>query len=225
MEPGRKVDRLPFGPRRRRVPQTAMRMEEAPKSSRIWLISASGGEALPLYSEKLDVHAFAWAPDSSAIYFSAKSPLTSRSGRRAERRMERRGQLARAVSRRCAAEACGRRRAGSGRCGAARYGNSQAAKADAEPSSKLPAGAETIAKCELAISEIAPSPDGKQVAFLTEPIHKRIENPADYEIFLVAACGRQHRQVTHNQAVESNIRWSPDGRWIHFVSECRRRIA
>ena len=42
---------------------------EATKASRIWLISASGGEALPLYSEKLDVHAFAWAPDSSAIYF------------------------------------------------------------------------------------------------------------------------------------------------------------
>ena len=46
------------------------------KSSRIWLISAFGGEALPLYSEKLDVHAFAWAPDSSAIYFSATTPLT-----------------------------------------------------------------------------------------------------------------------------------------------------
>ena len=36
-----------------------------------------------------------------------------------------------------------------------------AAKADAEPSSKLPARAETIAKSDLAISEIAPSPDGK----------------------------------------------------------------
>ena len=92
----------------------------------------------------------------------------------------------------------------------------KAAKADAEPSSKLPRGAETIAKSDLAISEIAPSPDGKQVAFLTEPIHKRIENPADYEIFLVDARGGDMRQVTHNEAIESNLRWSPDGRWIHF---------
>ena len=57
----------------------------------------------------------------------------------------------------------------------------------------------------------------EQVAFVTEPIHKRIENPADYEIFLVGPAGGSARQVTHNQAVESNLRWSPDGQWIHFA--------
>ena len=92
-----------------------------------------------------------------------------------------------------------------------------AAKANAEPGSKLAEGAETIAKVDLAISEIAPSPDGKQIAFLTEPIHKRIESPADYEIFLVGTAGGSTRQVTHNQAVESNLHWSPDGHWIHFA--------
>ncbi|HZB88178.1 MAG TPA: DPP IV N-terminal domain-containing protein, partial [Terracidiphilus sp.] len=47
------------------------------KASRIWLIRATGGEALPLYTEELDVHAFAWAPDGASIYFTATLPLTS----------------------------------------------------------------------------------------------------------------------------------------------------
>ncbi len=186
------------------------------KFSRIWLISPSSGEALPLYSEKLDVHAFAWSPDSSAIYFSAKSPLSHEQEDEQKDdwkdvvrwREQYRGDvllklavapaLARAVEVAPATEA------------------PTAAKADAEPSSKLATGAETLAKSDLAISEIAPSPDGKHVAFLTEPIHKRIENPVDYEIFLAGTTGGNIRQVTHNEAIESNIRWSPDGRWIHF---------
>ena len=189
---------------------------ESAECSRVWLISASGGEALPLYGEKLDVHAFAWSPDSTEIYFSAKAPLThdQENDQKDEWkdvvrwREQYRGDvllklavapaLARAVAVPTAGEA------------------PSAAKADKEPSSKLAAGAVTIAKSDLAISEIAPSLNGKQVAFLTEPIHKRIENPAEYEIYLVASAGGNAQQITHNQAVESNIRWSPDGKWLYF---------
>ena len=189
---------------------------EATKASRIWLISASGGEALPLYNEKLDVHTFAWAPDSSAIYFSAKAPLTHDQEDEQKDawkdvvrwREQYRGDvllklpIAPALARAVEVQAAG--------------AAPKAAKADAEPSSKLASGADTICKSDLAISEIAPAPDGKRVAFLTEPIHKRIENPADYEIFLVAANGGEAKQTTHNQAVESNMHWSPDGHWIYF---------
>ena len=49
---------------------------ESAKAQRIWVISAAGGEALPLYSEKLDTQTFAWSPDSSSIYFSVTQPLT-----------------------------------------------------------------------------------------------------------------------------------------------------
>ena len=186
------------------------------KFSRVWLIPASGGEALPLYSEKLEVHAFAWSPDSSSIYLSAKAPQTHDEEDRQKDvwkdvvrwREQYRGDvllkiavapaLARAVTLQPANQA------------------PNAAAVDAEPSSKLPAGSSTLATVDLAISEIAPSPDGKQVAFLTEPIHKRVENPADFEIFLINPTGGSPRQVTHNQAMESNIRWSTDGKWLHF---------
>ncbi|HEY2469636.1 MAG TPA: S9 family peptidase [Terracidiphilus sp.] len=187
------------------------------KCSRIWLISASGGEALPLYSEKLDVHTFAWSPDSSAIYLSAKAPLTHDQEDKQKDdwkdvvrwREQYRGDvlltisvtpaLTRAITLPAANQA------------------PSASSLDAEPSSKLAADSKTIATSDLAISEIAPSPDGRQVAFLTEPIHKRIENPADYDIFLVDSNGGSPRQITHNQAVESNIRWSPDGKWLHLA--------
>ena len=189
---------------------------ENSKCSRIWLISASAGEALPLYSEKLDVHAFAWSPDSSAIYFSAKAPLTHDQEDQQKDdwkdvvrwREQYRGDVLLKVA---VAPALARALA----VPTANQAPS-AASANAEPSSKLVAGSATLASIDLAISEIAPSPDGKRIAFLTEPIHKRIENPADYEIFLLEAAGGTPRQITHNQAVESNIRWSPDSKWLHF---------
>jgi acylaminoacyl-peptidase len=189
---------------------------ETTKSSRIWLISAAGGEALPLYSEKLDAHAFAWAQDSSAIYFSAQAPLTHDQEDDQKDvwkdtvrwREQYRGDVLLKLNIATAlAHAMEVPTAGAA---------PTAAKADAEPSSKLATGAETIVKSDLAISEIAPAPDGKQVAFLTEPIHKRIENPADYEIFLVNGKGSTAKQITHNQATESNMHWSADGHWIYF---------
>jgi dipeptidyl aminopeptidase/acylaminoacyl peptidase len=86
-----------------------------------------------------------------------------------------------------------------------------------EDVSSLPPGSETIARSDLSIGEIAPSPDGKTLAFVTGPAHHRIESPADYEIFLVAAAGGEVRQATHNEAVESELRWSPDSHWLHFA--------
>jgi dipeptidyl aminopeptidase/acylaminoacyl peptidase len=74
-----------------------------------------------------------------------------------------------------------------------------------------------LTKSAVAIDEIAPSTNGKSVAFLTGPIHRRIENPSDYEIYLVASIGGDARQLTHNQALESRIRWASDSRWLHFV--------
>src|ERR1700733_313106 len=45
------------------------------KPKRIWVISAVGGEPLPIYSEKLDAHAFAWSTDGASIYFSVQEPV------------------------------------------------------------------------------------------------------------------------------------------------------
>ena len=175
------------------------------RNSRIWVISANGGEALPLYSEKLDVNAFAWSPDGSAIYLSAKAPLSHEEEDKQKDdwkdvvrwREQYRGDvllkiaIAPALARTVNVPDAGKA--------------PRAAEMDAEPSSKLATGAETIARVDLAISEIAPSPDGMQVAFLTETIHKRIENPADYEIYMVADASGGTSVDAHKYAMDRMV--------------------
>ncbi|MGC2496305.1 MAG: prolyl oligopeptidase family serine peptidase, partial [Acidobacteriaceae bacterium] len=92
---------------------------------------------------------------------------------------------------------------------------SDSKKAEEAPA-ELPASAQTLTTSKEEITEIAPSPEGKTVAFETGPPNQREENPADYEIFVVAPEGGTARQVTHNEALESRLIWSPDGRWLHF---------
>jgi len=187
------------------------------KATRIWLISATGGEALPLFTERLDVHAFAWTPDSSAIYFSATAPLThDQEDEQKDEwkdvirwREQHRGDIllrlaiATALNRVALTEPA--------------VAAPSAAATDAEPESKIPESAKAIANSELFIEGIAPSPDGRLVAFNTEPVHRREENIADYEIFIVAAEGGAARRLTNNEAVESGLMWSPDSHWLHFV--------
>ncbi len=194
---------------------------DATKPKRIWIISATGGEPLPLYSEKLDAHAFAWASDSGSIYFSVQEPLGHDQAEARETewqdvirwREQNRGDLLLKVG---IASALANATATPLPNGAA-AAKAAKGRADTIPTSPLPEGASVLAKNTLAIDEIAPSPNGKELAFLTGPIHRRIENPADNEIFVVASVGGEVRQLTHNQALESDIRWAPDGRWLHFV--------
>lgn len=190
------------------------------KARRIWLIRASGGEAMPLYTEKLDVHAFAWSTDGKAVFFTAAEPLTheQQDAQKEEWqdvvrwREKDRGDLLLKLDVAPALE----------RALATQLPDSEAAAKIAAGhgdtiAPTLPAGAVTVVKCKLAISEIAPSPDGKTLAYMTGPIHHREETPADYEIFAVPAAGGESRQLTHNVALESELRWSADGRWLHFA--------
>jgi dipeptidyl aminopeptidase/acylaminoacyl peptidase len=202
---------------------------DSEKNDRIWLIPVGGGEALPLFSEKLDVHAFAWSADSKAIYYAVTAPQ-SRDEQDAQKeewkdvirwREQDRGDL---LVRQEVAPALKRElevappKEKPDQESTATAVKSKAKKpAGAGSSTTLPPGAETIATEDLAISEIAPSPDGRTIAFETEPIHHRIENPTDYEMFLVPADGGDTRRLTHNEGIESNLRWSPDSRTIYFL--------
>ena len=188
--------------------------DDASKANRLWLIPAAGGEALPLYREKLSVHAFAWSPDGKVLYYSVEIPLThsQQDAHKAEWkdvirwREQWRGdvllkqEIAPALARDLAVEPPAH--------------GSEAKKNGTETGS--PADATVVTKSALSISEIAPAPGGNTLAFVTGPPHRRLENIADYEIFLAPETGGEGRQITHNEAIESGLRWSPDGRWLHF---------
>ena len=202
---------------------------DAAKADRLWLIPVGGGEALPLFQEKLDVHAFAWSPDGAAIYYAVTSPQTHdeeeaqkdewkdvirwREQHRGDVlvRQEVAAALKRAVEIALPTAASEEEKKDAGSKSGARKSD------DAEKEATLPKGAETVATSSISIAEIAPSPDGKSVAFTSEPVHHRTENPADFEVSMVAAAGGEARQITHNQAMESLLHWSADSRWIYFL--------
>ncbi|HEY2858437.1 MAG TPA: prolyl oligopeptidase family serine peptidase [Terracidiphilus sp.] len=194
------------------------------KASRIWLIPANGGEALPLYSQKLDVHSFAWSPDGSAIYYSVTQPLTHEQEDAQKEewkdvtrwREQNRGDLL-LKQQVAAALAAAVAVPGPNAESNDKDDKKKDDKDDKKKESVLPPGIETIARSTFSIGEIAPSPDGKVIAFHTEPVHHREENPDNYEIYFVAPTGGEVRQLTHNDALESSLRWSPDSRFLHFA--------
>ncbi len=194
--------------------------DESAKASRLWLIPVAGGEALPLFSEKFNVHSFAWSADGADLYYSVTEPLSKeRQEAQKERwkdvirwREQNRGDV---LVRQAVAAALERALAVPPPAQTPQTGSARKT-AQAEPAVALPPGAKTIAKSSISIEKIAPSPNGQTVAFLTGPVHHRVENPADYEIFLAPSTGGQSRQITHNEAVESNLRWASDSRWLHF---------
>jgi dipeptidyl aminopeptidase/acylaminoacyl peptidase len=192
------------------------------KTSRVWLIPVTGGEALPLYTEKLEAHSYAWSADSASIFFSVTTPLTpEQQDAQKEQwkdvirwREQDRGDLLLKLN---VAAAVDRALSTPPPEKPSDQDHAKKKGKDKEKPAELPAAAETIARSALSIGEVAPSPDGKAIAYMTEPIHKRMETPQSYEIFLAESAGGAVRQITHNNAVESSLRWSPDGHWLHFM--------
>jgi dipeptidyl aminopeptidase/acylaminoacyl peptidase len=190
------------------------------KTTRLWLISVAGGEAQPLYTEKLEVHAFAWSPDGKTVYVSAQTPQSHAEQEKQKdawkdvirwREQERGDVLLALPVAESLAHAAAQPMAHEGRGSESKKDEE---KAD-ETKSSIPPTARTVTASKLEISEIAPSPDGTRLALLTQSISHRMENPADTEIFLAPTAGGEARQLTHNEALEAGLRWQ--GKWLHLV--------
>lgn len=190
--------------------------EDADKEiARVWIIDVGGGEAFPLYQEPLKVHSFAWTPDSSAIVFSVPEPLSKPAQEANKRewkdvhrwREDERGDLLLELTLSHAVP--------NARPVEVEEANSHEA-ADATTISK---SARIITRSQYAINEIAPAPDRSQVAFLTNSISGRIEHTEPYEIYLAdlhPTAERPAKQLTRNEALESRLHWSPDGKQLYF---------
>ena len=179
--------------------------------SRLWIISADGGGARPLYLTKDDVHSFAWAPDGSAIYLAIQQPLSKDETDAKEHdwkdvtryRTGERGDLLLRIPIPALPASAPKPNA--------------APPTPAANQQPLPEGATIIARSPLAIESIQVDRHSGTVAFVTGPISHRLERPEDTEIYSVAANGGPVTQLTHNQGLENNLRWSPDGERLYFT--------
>lgn len=57
------------------------------------------------------------------------------------------------------------------------------------------------------------SPDGQRIAFASN-------RDGDSEIFIMDEGTRNIRQLTHNRCYDGRPRWSPDGKWILYETDC-----
>ncbi len=184
--------------------------------SQIYLISPTGGEAFAVTRGEEEVHAFSWSADSKTLYFATRNPWTKAQKDDykkqwkdvIEYRTAERGDtmfaldIASALANQAATPA--------------------KEEADSDKESDVTPGARTIATSPLSVGELVTSPDGGKIAFMTAAINKRQERFEDYEIYLVDLTGgnasstQAPRRVTHNQAVERDLRWANDSQHVLF---------
>ncbi len=183
--------------------------EETPQQ--LYLISPDGGEAFPATTGDEEVHAFAWSADAQSLFFATRTPLT-KALREAEKKewhdvnRYRDGERGDTIFSISVAEALARRAA-----------DGIKPAGDDEPGSTP--GARNLAGAAYRVHHMTASPNGAMLAFVTESISQRSEKIEEFEIHLVdlaQASPQSPRRLTHNQAQEEELRWSPDSRQIFF---------
>jgi acylaminoacyl-peptidase len=165
----------------------------------VWVISASGGEAFALTHSEDSVHSFAWSADSRLIYFATRTPLTSQ--QEEAYRNEWKDVIQYRESER----------------GDELFSANVAASAETLGSGSIPVPEPTkVASCEWRIKQIAASPDGRHLIFVTESRSKREEQLAAYNLELVDLPGGAVHLLSHTPTIYDTAAWSPDSRRVFF---------
>ena len=192
---------------------------KAKDAAQLFLISPNGGEAFAITSGEDEVHSFDWSSDSKAIFFATRQPWTKEQNEDHKKnwkdvvryRGDERGDV---IFRITLAAALARHAA---------LGSKETT--DEEKNSHATPGALAIARTPLRVDQISGAHDGQRLAFLTSSVSQRQEKVEDIELFLLnlkndASVNNTAETtpilLTHNEAVELNLEWSPDNRHLFF---------
>ena len=201
----------------RKLPGTAEDSEHAdPKddTEQLYVISPSGGEAIPFTSAEEEVHAFAWSSDSKSLYFATRQPWTKEQKDAHKKAWKdviryRDGERGDTIFSIDMAAAMARAQA---------LGTAPASDASVAPDATP--GSKPMANIPWHIEELAVSPNGQRLAFTTASVSERQERVQEFEIFGVdlanASPDQAPRQLTHNEAVEQSPRWASDNKHVFF---------
>jgi len=184
-------------------------------TSQLFVISANGGEAIPVTSAGDDVHAFTWSADSKQLYFATRQPWSKQQTESHKKewkdsRLYRGDERGDQVFKIALADALTRNAA---------LGTKETPESEGD--SNLTPSSTTIGKTPWHIQQLVTSHDGKQLAFVTDSVSERQEKPEDFEIYLIglatASADVAPKQLTHNQAFEANLGWASDDRHLFFT--------
>ncbi len=187
------------------------------ETSQIYLISPDGGEAFAITEGAEDVHSFAWAADSKAIYFATRQPWTK------AQKDEYKQQWKDVVEYRTAERgdtiftldlnvALARRSASAARV--------EKKEGQSQQNPDLTPGTRVLATLPLRVDTLATAPDGAKLAILTNAINERQEKYEDVELYVLDVISpAQPRRLTKNEAIETRPRWAPDSHHIFFTVE------
>jgi len=200
------------------------------ETAQIYLISPTGGEAIPLTQGEEEVHTFSWSADSRTLYFATRNPWTK------AQKDDYKKQWKDVVQYRTAERGDTIFALDVAAALAHHAAEGTKEESETEKESDLTPGARAIATSPLRLEDLVTSSDGGKLAFVTNAINRRQEKAEDVEIYaidltLVGAGGSpatgsgetkpaaKPRQLTHNQAVENKLRWANDSRHIFFTVE------
>lgn len=187
------------------------------ETSQIYLISPDGGEAFAITEGAEDVHSFAWAADSKAIYFATRQPWTKAQKDEykqqwkdvVEYRTAERGDTIFALDLNVA---LARRSASAARV--------EKKEGQSQQNPDLTPGTRVLATLPLRVDTLATAPDGAKLAILTNAINERQEKYEDVELYVLDVISpAQPRRLTKNEAIETRPRWAPDSHHIFFTVE------
>jgi dipeptidyl aminopeptidase/acylaminoacyl peptidase len=165
------------------------------RTRQIFLIRTDGGEARQLMKHATSVRRFEWAKDGSRIFFVAPDSLT-----KAEKDARKNGDDAIAVDE------------GPNGQGRGQWSNLWWVAVDFDS-----AQSEPLTEGHRMIGDFVVAPDGRSVAF-TYRTEDRRNDGFRSEIAVVDVATKEIKTLTHNEAPESRLAWSPDNRTLTFVA-------